>query len=942
MRHTVKREPVKFDLKVENYSRHFNQMTFKGIVHNKNLFEVDQQSLNNTKNIYIDENLTLVSRLPIMSEKLPIGYIEENATTILTPIVPENYQLIDMFETGKVTVYISQNENTNLYRIVARLNHNHLLQIISNEVANYHINAIEHYIIVFNNVDAMVLDVTQFNKGWKFLRELAEIPITKRIINQQVFTKPINQFTKSYKEEYLWDKSILSILPNGNAEVIVNQSPNKLTWLLEEANLNTEFRILRSLGIKTNPQDLFSIAINVNTGITVIAIARQDHVMLSLDDGQSFEKVLYPINNGFLNIASLSKDALCFFFVAQDGVYRYDISNKIWTDIRITTLGKSTDLKGRGFYNTCCFNNAEVFSFVLYETGEVEGNPVPITYLYGKGPGLKLDDFDENTLSYKDFINKSNPEHQLNKTRQDLANVSIFIEVTENHANISAWLPSNSANSSLFINVFSQEETSVITRTIDKPYGAIYSIKEVNADTIIIEGLTVEDSLWYKIEATISEDEDNFKYTSKAISEIKVNNEGAPINLQTGYLIDLNVVSVDGETRLPKILDDKEWPTSIRGFTISNNNNYYIQIGDTIFTNKILMSNNASIIYTRIDNTPYTKIPDVSYVNNELYLSFNNTLKITSNYRKGTNLMFNLPEINNHGFTSDVNDILNISTTEVAIFLVDRIFLVVQEPDELLGYRYSYYNTRLSNGVRKNEQVINTRDGVYTLYPTIEGLAVLNYQAFIATTDQVVEYVTKDITDIWINFYKKSTSISLLQMKDYIFVTNKTNEYLMLDLRNMTWWQFESPIPIVKLSTDQFSLKIISNGLYKFDKDYIVYKDFSTKHINWQLESQPLHFTLPNHYKNIRQIIFQFEEATNKEQTILAQVKLYRKQISYKEPEIIKFKVDGYKTFVKRFNYWKVNELQWALAADLDTVTPAQLRINGLTVKFEPGEEVRS
>ena len=56
---------------------------------------------------------------------------------------------------------------------------------------------------------------------------------------------------------------------------------------------------------------------------------------------------------------------------------------------------------------------------------------------------------------------------------------------------------------------------------------------------------------------------------------------------------------------------------------------------------------------------------------------------------------------------------------------------------------------------------------------------------------------------------------------------------------------------------------------------------------------------------------------------------------------MIKFKIDEFKTVVKRFNYWKINELQWALSSDNNTSIPAQLILNGIDIKYEIGEEVR-
>ena len=47
---TVKREPkIPYDSsKISNQTKHLNQLSFKGILHNNNIFEVDQQSFNDS------------------------------------------------------------------------------------------------------------------------------------------------------------------------------------------------------------------------------------------------------------------------------------------------------------------------------------------------------------------------------------------------------------------------------------------------------------------------------------------------------------------------------------------------------------------------------------------------------------------------------------------------------------------------------------------------------------------------------------------------------------------------------------------------------------------------------------------------------------------------------------------------------------------------------
>ena len=56
-------------------------MTFKGIVFNTNPFDVDQLSLKDAKNVYVDENGTLISRPPITVKKATSSLYETDGTT---------------------------------------------------------------------------------------------------------------------------------------------------------------------------------------------------------------------------------------------------------------------------------------------------------------------------------------------------------------------------------------------------------------------------------------------------------------------------------------------------------------------------------------------------------------------------------------------------------------------------------------------------------------------------------------------------------------------------------------------------------------------------------------------------------------------------------------------------------------------------------------------
>lgn len=1026
---TAKRkvEPPYNSGSIRNYSRHLHQMTFKGIIHTDNIFDVDPTSFKNANNVYIDKYKTLVSRLPIVPEAVENGYVVTESETIETPIVETGYTLVDLFETGKVTIYVTKNSN-NEYRIIARNKISNILKIVTELVTEYHITAIEKYVIVFNNVDAVILNVNDYDAGWQLLRDLSYIPITKRIVGQETFENPVNALTSSYKEQYIWSNEVNNILPDGDAEVSIANSLQSLDYTLEDAKLNTEFRLLRRLNTFIEASDHLTVATNETTGITVMAISRVDHVLLSFDYGVSFERVVYPANQGYLGIGSVSKDALNYFFVAQEGVYRYTIDTKEWTIIRVGNSPEQTanTLSGYGSNNTSCFVNAEVFSFILYR----EEGGLPIVRVYFKGPNLQANGTPDNSLTFMEWTNVSNPLAQPDMTRQDISLFTMCMPTVESEVHdVIIWLPGMTSNTSYLIQIFGNRQTTYTytvatwnestiptapepvdgataiatdtgtiyiydanlgdwtnwvpvtsTQNLNIAYGLIRLAKPLPYDSINdkyihptrlfemygielnctidnggvwkdartligkwyntdIDPNTLEPYGWQEVYTDMNGNLNTLTF-GNALG-IPVTQEGAPLSLSNGYISHLTTISVDGIIDLPTIINDNEWPgIQGRSLTVVNNNSFYMRIGNSVYTNNLTIANIATLTYTRLGDVPYTEVPNVTHVDNELYMAFDNVLRITSNYKNGSDIEFNLPIINDHGFTSNINGLINISTSQVAVFLLDEIFIVAKVSDELFGYRYDYLNTRLSVGIRPGDSVINTADGVYTLYPTNQGLAVMNYQPDVATTDQIVEYVTDNITDIWKTFYANGR-LKMTQVDDYIYFANGTTNYLILDLRNMSWWQFTSPILVNELFNIDNRLYIVKEGLYVFDENYSIYKDLYTTFINWQIESQPLHFNIPTHYKNIRQLIFQFKQSSDIKQTLNTQIKLYRKTITVREPEVVSFKIEDYGTIVKRFNYWKINELQWGLSADPNTTTPARLQMNGISIKYEQGEEVR-
>ena len=945
---TYKREPaVITDKKIYNYNKFFNHLEFKGIKQDKNIFEIDQESFADALNMYVNYENNLVSREPLTLDE-----------TFAQDLVPENFSLIEAVRAGDFTVYVSQsNEEPITYTVIVDSEERPTIEGIE----SYHVATIQHYVICFNEKGARVFDINDPEKGWQNLTDLAEVPITKRVVGGVTTTYPANGFTEAYKEQYLWSNASQPDLPEGTADVELNTGKKTIDWTIPNTNVLTDYRILRPVEFTLEPTDLFS------TAKGVICIARDDYFLLSRDNGLTFERQWYPEHGLFLNIASISKDGYYFFFVAKDGVYYCNLADGSWTKIEYFG-GNGGDFGDTpGTNNICYFLTRDVWAFITYKDGNAT--------MYWQGPGLGLVSYVFWGLAGKSEFNNLINLSDRDRTELDCDRERFVISLNEKGtvATVLATFDSTTTdkqrvlivqgkdtqggNSTPSVNSFEVEGTY---STVDKAYNLTQRTSTGNSATGIgAKGLVYKNGGWYEftIEYGIekvpnSEAAGGYAYVSfqdiaYGDEPLEVtSDEGYPYKLTGGWIDNLTVYNRDAtvSARLPEEITE-------RGTIWTVGDKFYIQSGSTVYTNDLTTNDIATLTYTypaEVDpetgEAVFTRVPNVTYADTELYMAFDNLLQITANVYDKTDIKFNLPEVNNQSFISSVSAMVNISTTDVALFFENKIMVCSKVEDANLGYRYDYYNTKLSLGTRLGDDVINTLEGTYTIFPTLRGMAFMNYQEFMATTDQVVEYITDDIREIWTEFYKASKRIRIIQWMSHIIVTNGTHDILLFDLRSTSWWRWKVPLNVSMMLTDQVDLKLISGQQYVF-KDNDRYWDFpKTTHqvrIEWNLMSQALHMSAPNYYKNIKQLIFQLVQTSNQQMTILAQIKLYRKRVTVRDPEVVAFKIDELRTFVKRFNYWKINELQWALANDPETVTPTKLMLNGITVKYEYGEEVR-
>lgn len=1031
---TYKRLPPEIDTNLDNYNKYFNQMNFKGILEDDNIYAIDQESFRDAKNVYVDWNDRLVSRPTLQVDEVPkVGY--ENAYEAWDP----NQTLLDIKRFGSNTVYVILSKYALLVKVIpdnsskiTLANYADLMLMLSTD-SKYHIASIDHYIICFNDTaGAQVFDTNQFNNmtlgqslaGWKPIEDFVNIPVVKRVIGGRITELPKNEFTESTKEEYIWSNESHPELPklvpgtsiraDGKVKVTTNQEGYDWGNIIATYNY-PEYRILRGLSTTTKVQ---------NDSIMTVAKGRiciaTDQYFLYSFNGKTFDKAYYPSYEGtFLNIASISEDGNYFFFVTSNGVYRCNLGDFTWADI-IRVDGEQ-QIIGTGKHNICCFKTGDIFSFLTIKTNEhplepgevVLYAPIIEARLYFKGPGLYsgTDKTKDKRLTYithffnyldinigRDPVETRNIADYLGFDNtlisKDLAKTALNIVYSHDNnenliANIVLLNGGTESDKKLILFVIGGDTTPYVGNKIQNKMLVISVPPSGTPDYKVCEqivvgygqsSISIKFGMYYADIPEQSTSDLSWKYETvrcslnsseaaitggkrividfpdKHTGSFGVSN-GAPIPLSLSEgLVIVNKTLVEKKSTtgynlyplLPNTLNGSAFMAN-RFLTVTDEQTYYIVDADTrlVYTNSLLDSDIATITYTFKKTTPYTKIPKVSYSGTELYLGFDNLLQITANVKDGTDTYFNLPSINNQSFIDNITGMINISTTEIAVFFLHKVVICSRVTDETYGYRYDYYNTKLSTGIRLGDSIINTLEGSYTIFPTRRGLAIMNYQAFMATTDQVIQYMTDNVKDMWSGFFDASEEIHIIQYRDRLVFTNNTQIILMYDLTQASWWKWEIPIKALIALTDQNSLRLINKQLLIFKKSaqyFDLYEKGGNKlTIDWYVLSQPLHMKAPNYYKNLKQLVFQLSDSDNTKlpKSMLAQIKLFRKKITVRDPETVMFKIEELRTFVKRFNYWKINEVQWGLSNDDSTATPAPLELNGIGIKYEIGEEVR-
>lgn len=285
-------------------------------------------------------------------------------------------------------------------------------------------------------------------------------------------------------------------------------------------------------------------------------------------------------------------------------------------------------------------------------------------------------------------------------------------------------------------------------------------------------------------------------------------------------------------------------------------------------------------------------------------------------------------------FSSDITELSVLSESSFAVYLQDSVWIVNVSSDGVISKNKS----KLQLGVKKGANVLPLYDGSSTLITTIKGLTALRYQEFVQSTDQVYTYLSENITEDYIKYYENP--IQLAQYRDYVFLFNDTQKYLLLiDFRNSSWWKWTFEYPITKIVSSDKLYILLNSNVYYFDFLSLEFMDYNLFPIKWKFKTQKLHFNAPNNYKHIRSINMIIDTDI---ENFYYTVKMYnyRNMNNTKYEETFECEINDLTTSINRISFIKVNAFQLELSS-YDKEDNNKFVTSNISIKYRVTERIR-
>lgn len=876
---------------VDNYF--FNHVNWKGLCDDKNYLQVDQETLADTNNVYVDLHNVLKSRPPI---KTISSYGIINITDIE---VFDTLTVIKNYVNSKYTLYFIING-----AIVTTLP----------TVENSRLILIKRRLFIFTDFTFYYFDLDGEIKVCYTAENTLYVPITKISTNGIITTnEDKNELTNSEITRYVYgDVSSVdfSVLYNKNVTVTIANIEYNLDFLPHNEKVFVQPYV-------ATDADYLSIS---EIG-SFIAYNNFSNVISYSVDGKIFTQL--PVIT-FLGDPILSKDGSTVIVFKEDGLYMLSVAAttageytyETWTQITHDSKTLNNENTPSGIFIT-----QDIYAYIFEASS--------IWYLCISTPDVNAANSDapkfialDDTL-YDFSVNK--PVYALT-TNAFLPN---FLTIMYNKSSVTdgidvATFLISKAGAISNEGIFTLSNDDTVLTMAAKDCGMDIVIKTSSAYIVefdvLIAGAISTDILW-----TITAIVEDAALTCTPVPTYA--------QLSTKKSTKFIISSYDSSILTNNYLyvDDTIIFLLFNAIPIYNYGTLYVKYNQQIYTSYLVNPITIDLLIEGTTNYKY-----FSFVEDYdcLFLAKDNTLYINSQKTDDGLFLWYLPTVNTQEFNSTITNVHILSKTELGVFLKDCVWYVTSS-----DYGYTYTKSKLQVGCKLGGDVITSYDGKDVIFSTERGLVSMSYQDFVSSTEQTLTYMSDVIQYSFCNY--NASAIKLFVYKFWIVCYNGSDTIYIYDIRTSSWWKWSYKYAISKIVNINDTITILSNKvLHKLgDDDCTYFDDAST--IDWSLTSQKLHMGAINYYKHIKNITINAISSELESTTFNLGVINYRKSLDERDNEVIEYTVDIARTYVKRLNYGSVNYFQYILSNDTDNVQQSPLSIVDVTIKYGVKGQVR-
>lgn len=937
---TVNRQP--YSVNQLNYGdikyKYFTHNEWKGVCDDKNYLSIDQFTFADSNNVYVDAEGILKSRPSVKPRRTGGQSKAQDCFTFGNFVV---YQHLLSNKTY-LSIFEIQADGTEKQLALNGLNATNDLLLVADKfkliVANQKL-----YIFEVNRIAEVSLTPSPYSSDTPFYScslSLPYVPITEYFVgSSRTELESKNELTKSYISRYLYDKNDSAIKLNTSAlagkSITVRRQDG--TWIgsLRDFRPIAELTIVDdvNIGITIGSKNGHRFFFGNDTGIVLAGDANYN--MYYSVNGHSF--VGLPVLLGAIGLPALSKSTDHVFAVLfkADGPYAY------------TLAGGAQTANGRIPYTT--WTKLADFGEVTFDANFAQGDFLDETIFAVRNSNTSVYTYEKEKLT----------QHIDNHTTSGMISICCTQGYTSvirnskqtiyyNDSDVSApgFTITNKPDTALDdLNTFKQQYANRML-TLAYMSGTDYTDGAIEFKSIYLS----EDDIANHI--TSIPDIQKLEKTVKFGTHL----DGPIGNIQDYHIAlssTLKVVTMDYF-----IVSDSVVLNARMGYVPLTfaGDNFYAKEGNDVVTSNLSRPVYLDILHQG-DNTII--VFDHEAELSEYFISKGKNLYVSA---RGSNLKqdefkWYFPEMNTQTFDYDITNLHLISTTETAVFLKDSIYYVTKSTATINGIEqtvYSYYKSRIPLGCEEGSDVITSYDNKYTMFVTKRGFVAMAYQDFISSQEQALTFLSDEIFDLFNEW--NDGPIKLFQYNFWIILYKPLSaKSFVFDMRSNSWWPIEynnKGKKLIEINRQPLLLGM-NNYLYYFDKgndNYFDGNSLEDGRINWHITSQKLHLDAINYYKHIVNLTL-FGYNYGSEDALMKfnlRVINYRKQTDTNETksfESVEYKIQLTRTFVKRINYYKVNQMQYVIEScrDVDEYDehPIPLSLTCISVKYLVTGQVR-